>query len=422
VVTWPKGVLAPQEPNHLTMRYLRDNPGIIGGILGLVVLFAYYILTWLAVGKDPEKGTIIPRYEPPKGFSPAAVRYLRRMSFDDAAFTAAIISLAAKGALTIDKDGRVFVLKASADSAAAPLSPDERQLVSKLFKNGNTLRLQQENHVQLTEAKQALQSSLSVTLETQYFLRNTGFWVLGLLISALPILVTALGSQLHPAAAFLIFWVSGWSVGVAALISMVISCFTGRRIMQGLFLSAFAAPFVAGEIFGLFMLWLTAGGWFVSIFIITIACHAAFYHLLKRPTAMGRQTLDEIEGFREYLTVAEEDRLNLLNPPEQTPQLFERFLPYAFALDADQQWSQSFDAALAKAAQIEGRPGTSYRPSWYAAGVGAGAFSAAAFSNQLSSAFSSAVSSASTAPGSSSGSGGGGSSGGGGGGGGGGGW
>lgn len=422
VVTWPKGFLAPPPAQNLTLRYVRDNLGIFGGLLGLLALLVYYVLTWLAVGKDPEKGTIIPRYEPPKGFSPAAVRYLRRMGFDDSTFTAGMIGLAAKGALTIEKDGQVFVLKATPGTPPETLSSEERQLLTKLFRLGNSLRLQQTNHRILGEAKQALQSSLSLALETKYFLRNTGFWILGLLVSALPLLLTALGSELPPVALFLILWLSFWSIGVAVLLSVVVSAFSGRRYLQGVFMSAFALPFVAGELFALSALWLTAGGLVVSIFAITIAAHTAFYHLLKRPTAIGQQTLDEIEGFREYLTVAEADRLNLLNPPQQTPELFEQFLPYAFALDAEQQWSESFDAVLAKAAQAEGKPASSYRPSWYAAGVGAGAFSAAAFSNQLSSAFASAVSSASTAPGSSSGSGGGGSSGGGGGGGGGGGW
>jgi|GEM_PF-2339514 hypothetical protein len=32
--------------------------------------------------------------------------------------------------------------------------------------------------------------------------------------------------------------------------------------------------------------------------------------------------MDEMEGFREYLKVAEEERLNLENPPEKTPELF----------------------------------------------------------------------------------------------------
>jgi uncharacterized membrane protein YgcG len=181
-----------------------------------------------------------------------------------------------------------------------------------------------------------------------------------------------------------------------------------------------AIPFSFGSIAGLMILATAAGIPAAVIFLLTVVAHAAFFHYLKRPTLLGRQTLDEIEGFHEYLSVAEEERLNLLNPPGRTPELFERFLPYAFALNCEQQWSRAFDAILAQAAQEPGQRGTTYRPAWYSGDTGA--FSASSFSDQLSSSFAGAVSSASTAPGTSSGSSGGGSSGGGGGGGGGGGW
>jgi uncharacterized membrane protein len=106
-----------------------------------------------------------------------------------------------------------------------------------------------------------------------------------------------------------------------------------------------------------------------------------------------------------------------LNPPEKTPELFERYLPYAFALDVEQAWSEQFSGILQSVADPHGE----YSPAWYSGATTHG-LGAAGFVSGLGSSLSGAISSSSTAPGSSSGSGGGGSSGGGGGGGGGGGW
>jgi uncharacterized membrane protein len=142
-----------------------------------------------------------------------------------------------------------------------------------------------------------------------------------------------------------------------------------------------------------------------------------FYHLLKAPTLRGRKVMDQIEGFKMYLSVAEKDRLNLLNPPEKTPELYERYLPYALALDVENEWGEQFAEVLARA-QVDGQP---YSPSWYS-GRSWDVSRTSGFSDSLGSDFAGAISSSSTAPGSSSGSGGGGSSGGGGGGGGGSGW
>jgi UDP-N-acetylmuramoylalanine-D-glutamate ligase len=63
--------------------------------------------------------------------------------------------------------------------------------------------------------------------------------------------------------------------------------------------------------------------------------------------------MDEIEGFKEYLGVAEEDRLNALNPPDKTPELFERFLPYAVALDVENAWAKRFAGVTALPHRLE---------------------------------------------------------------------
>jgi uncharacterized membrane protein len=122
-------------------------------------------------------------------------------------------------------------------------------------------------------------------------------------------------------------------------------------------------------------------------------------------------------GFKDFLEIAEKDELNLRNPPEKTPELFETLLPFALALGVDQQWSERFAAVLAS---IRNPDGSAYRPSWYS-----GRWSVSNLSKtttQLSSGLNSAIRSSVSPPGSSSGGGGGGFSGGGGGGGGGGGW
>ena len=132
---------------------------------------------------------------------------------------------------------------------------------------------------------------------------------------------------------------------------------------------------------------------------------------------LGRRLLDEVAGFREYLEIAEKDEMNLRNPPEKTPQLFEAYLPFALALGVEQQWAERFTRIFAG---LAGQTGTAWQPSWYNGSWNSSNFSASAAG--LSSSLGNAIESAVSPPGSSSGGGGGGFSGGGGGGGGGGGW
>jgi hypothetical protein len=60
----------------------------------------------LRVGKDPAKGLIIPLYEPPNNMSPASVRFVSEMGYDNKIFTSTIVSLAVKGYLKIEEEGK----------------------------------------------------------------------------------------------------------------------------------------------------------------------------------------------------------------------------------------------------------------------------------------------------------------------------
>ena len=360
VVNWPKGFVAQPTRGETIRAILEANLGIALGAAALLLALIYFVVTWTMVGRDPKPGTIIPLYEAPKGFSPAAVRYLARMGFDSRTLTAAILNLAVKGKLTIHEyDGKNYTLMRT-DAGIDGLAHEEVGLLCKLFEDGPRLALLQVNCETLQDATAELKQRLAATEEKIYFVRNLLFWLPGLLLTLL-----AVG----------ILWIGATGTG----------------------LSGAPLPWVIGlTVIGLFMAGL-------------------FYNLLKAPTSQGRQILDLIDGFKLYLSVAEKDRLNLENPPERTPALFEAFLPYALALGVEQKWSEQFASVLAAAGQEQ------YSPSWYV-GRNWTTTNLVVMTSSMSSSLSSAISSASTAPGSSSGSGGGGSSGGGGGGGGGGGW
>ena len=91
---------------------------------------------------------------------------------------------------------------------------------------------------------------------------------------------------------------------------------------------------------------------FVPLAILALITYA---YLIKRPTEEKLKLQSEIEGFKMYLEMAEKDRINLLNPPDRTPEHFEAMLPYAFALGVQHKWSSIFESILVAAA---------YSPKW----------------------------------------------------------
>jgi uncharacterized membrane protein YgcG len=428
-VGFAKGAVAPPSDATLRAEFVRDNANIFAAGLGVAVLLIFYLAVWWEFGRDPPQGTIIPLFEAPKGFSPSAVRFILRMAYDRKAFAAALINMAVKGYMKVAEDHGEYTLTRTGKSETdAELSTGERAIANALFDNPHdSIELKQTNHSAIANAISALKTSLKNEYEQKYFVTNHGWFFAGLAILAVTGIAAALLSEEAAASGFLLVWLSGWSVGTAFLVHRAFDAWSdvllgpGSRILNffsALFMTAFALPFSAALIFVLFifsssvsflaMLFLIAGG---------IAAYV-FYHLLKAPTLLGAPIRDQIEGFHRYLNTAEKDRLEVLNPPALTPQVFEKCLPYAIALDCENNWSKRFtaEAAAAGVAQSGG-----YVPIWYSGGS-FDRLGTAAFASSIGSALATSTASASTAPGSSSGSGGGGFSGGGGGGGGGGGW
>jgi uncharacterized membrane protein len=169
------------------------------------------------------------------------------------------------------------------------------------------------------------------------------------------------------------------------------------------------ASFTLGAIaFGVIGVMLSHGSPLAIVSVIlTALCIMLFgVHMSKR-SYQGVITKESILGLKEYLRVAEADRIKFHNAPEKKPEVFEKLLPYAMVLGVEKQWADQFKDIYTQ------------EPQWYQGGT-PGHFNTSAFVGSLGSFSSKAGSTLASSPSTSAG--GGGSSGGGGGGGGGGSW
>ena len=357
VVSWPKGFVAEPGRAQKLAWLLSDNVNLLVIFSGVIVLAFYLYFAWLTFGKDPEEGLIVTRYDPPANFSPASLRYIHQMYYDNKVMTAAVVNLAVKGYLRIEESAGLHTLKKTDPGNSPPaLAAGERELFDALFEENDLVILDNEYHRRIGRARSAHRGSLRADYHGRYF-RSNGI------------------------------------VSVPALAIGIVCSIVGLNIGSG------PNVFVIGGI------------------VVMVILFFFFMAIMKRPTPLGRKVLDEMLGFRDYIDIAEKDELNLRNPPEKTPELFERYLPYALAMGLEQRWAERFAGVFA---ELRAPGGGDYRPAWYYGSWDSMNMSQS--TSGISSSLSSAISSSATPPGSSSGGGGGGSSGGGGGGGGGGGW
>ena len=367
VVSWPKGVV--QQYNNFLL-YVRDNLHLLLLLLALLLLCGWYLWCYYVTRRRIKYGAVIPLFHPPQDAGPGALRYMLKMGYDSKCLASNIVNMAVRGLIVIEHvpahmfSKAHYILKKRTDVSVAPTELEQPVL---LCFRPDTCALTQENQVLISAAGKVLSNNYERLYALDYFNENSEYVSIGAVVS----LVAAVVSVLSVSEAYM-------------------------------------------------------DAWFWVLLVVQGILHGIMYAVLPTYSQDGQKFKEQIEGFKMFLSVTEAERLKVIGtPPTKTPELFERYLPYAIALDVEKQWSEQFASVFKDLEQV-GHP---YQPSWYYAGHPFMYADLFFLSNGLGRSLNDAVSVASqpissstSRPGSSSGSGGGGYSGGGGGGGGGGGW
>ena len=329
-------------------------------------LFLYYVIVWLAVGRDPKPGALVSRYDAPEGLSPAAIRYIMTSGSDRKTLVAVLLSLAAKKCIDLRPQGDSYVATRLVGGAPDALAAEEKLTFNFLFDPTTRQKLKQLG-LQPSDAESsaldkqasiqpydkgnsALVSAIQQTLCSQYrgkyFKSNLGFIALGVLGSAAliaKIAAAAGGSDLVWLSMEFLF------AGVICSALVMVNLVPGiRDILAGRMSAVNAAWFLLGLVviscllagFGYAVLQHSNAD-YVELLATLLPIHAIWAHLVKVPTLQGRRTMDDILGFREFLLAAEQDRLDKLNHPDLTPQYLNACLPYAVALDVKEAWGDA---------------------------------------------------------------------------------
>lgn len=330
VAGFPKGTITEPTAWQKALARARDNWIVI---LPFVVLITMYLI-WRKYGKDPKgSGIVTAQYEAPDNLSPMEISVIAKQQISNTAIPAEIIYLATHGYLKINRtekkklglfnshDYELTKLKNPGDD----LTEAEKTLLDGLFEDGDFTSMNdlKGKHTLGKAISAASKQTYTSLVKKGYFPRN-------------------------PNTLKAVFLAIAFLVGI-----------WGSGFLGGLF-------GVYGVVSGI-----------VSAIII-----ALFGIAMPMRTPKGVATRDLVLGLKEYMNVAEKDRLAFHNAPEKNPQLFEKLLPFAIALGVDKAWSKQFEGIYTG------------NPSWYS-DASHGAFNAAVFSSSIGD-FSSAVSSASS--------------------------
>lgn len=179
VVGFPKGLVSEPGIFRRAGWFFSQNKGAGAGVLGLALMLGFLCWRWRSVGRDPQPGPKFPRYDAPKGMSPAAVRFVDRQGYDDRCFASALLGLASRGYLQIQKQEAGFLLAPT--GRTIELIPSERA-VAPLAASNKVIGKIYDAQVQAARANH--ERELRLLYEERAFSRNMGSFTIGVLIGA----------------------------------------------------------------------------------------------------------------------------------------------------------------------------------------------------------------------------------------------
>jgi uncharacterized membrane protein YgcG len=352
---------------------------VIYAILGIgIALLGFF---WFRFGRDPKHVQTV-EFDPPEGITPAELGYIIDGVSDKNDLVSLIIYFAHKGYLTIapvDEKNKDFILTKLKEL------PETSKTYEHTFFNG-LFADSLSGQVQLSElgegfypsfvaAKSQLQEEFIQKKENRIFALSS----IAARFGAFAIILVAIGG------AFLMvgFLTGSFEVGALSLVpialllfSYLISCseydkkYIRNKTTQTitLMISLVLLLVASGVAFGIVLYYSEQ----LVAAILVAALAAAGYpatRYMRRRTKRGAMLLGKILGFKEFIRVAEVDRIKKL--VEQNPSYFYDVLPYAYVLGLSKKWARKFE-------NIAMEP-----PAWYGGSFGNQAFSTLVFLNVM---------------------------------------
>jgi uncharacterized membrane protein YgcG len=375
VLAFDKGLVAAPSSEDTTWWFIRDNLNTIIGFGGLVVIFLYYLRSWVAVGRDPPKGVMVPRWDPPEGLSPALVNYIDNRGFSGAGWTAlsaSALDLAVRGYVELEDLDRSITIRRTDKRVEGKLQSGEAALIAAIPSAGDALVIDKANGKKVQSVGNRFRQAIEKEHRNKYYLSNTGYTALGIGLSIAVVVCLFIFGDLQEDVYALIFVPTFFSVFFGTFTIGLVNSFRRGRSLFSKIITVVALAligFVALSTMALMLISMWMDLESTHQFPVLVAfggillVNLLFFFIMGAPTPLGRKLMDGIEGLRTYLTLAEKDRMNMAGAPTMSPSHFEKLLPYAVALGVEKPWSQAFETWLATAAA--GAAAASYSPGWY---------------------------------------------------------
>lgn len=284
------------------------------GVLGL-----YFLLTGLAVKRNPPSDSIMPRFDGITGMTPAEANFAASLGAKkDKTLALALLQATVSGYCSFDPQSPNTLLK-----NRAPKNDEERILDKFLT---FPLHVGRFYNPRAAQAQNALNKLLREKTR-DCFKTNKIFTVSGALLAAFLLIKGAYDEQMTDLLIYFAFYLPFFIVAS----TMALQNFKNRKFS---FATVFMVVFISFH-FATMMLAKMNGFPAIAAFYAAAAATVPIYGaLIKRLTEKGRDIADHIQGIRLFLK----------SSAQISAEKTEKLMPYAVLLDMESEWSDKIKA------------------------------------------------------------------------------
>lgn len=319
--------------------------------LGILLLLSVALFLMYGKGRKPVP---VVTFNPPDGLNSAEIGYILDGIADDKDIISLILYWASTGKLRfeIDDDDEITLVKLSGISKKA--DSYKRDMYNALFKSGDSIKLSElKNFGDVVES-----TKIGVRNHFEYKSKNSIYTAssktvsnLIKVLSILPVFlcVLKLGIDKPLDIELNLILIGGFlfAIGLSFLMFRISNTITQwntltKKQRTARMILWILAAFIASIIF-IFVIILAFGE--IAMVLLAILSLILMTYLstkCKRMTDHGYKLVNETLGFREFINLAEKDRLNEL--VQQDPQYFYSILPYAYVLGVSDKWCKKFES------------------------------------------------------------------------------
>jgi energy-converting hydrogenase Eha subunit E len=352
------------------------------GITGLIILIFYFLLVRLFLKKNSitvKNGTSDYSENIPNNLSPASIRYIYEMGYDDRTFAIALINIAVKGHIDIINNGKIYKIERRDFSAADKLSEDEALLLNTLMGNETAIQLISKNHRIIRDAMTKHHNLLEKDHKKKYFATNKKWFNLGVAIVGATLMTLAFTEYTLPKALLTFIIITVFTFASFILNYALLKLFDFYNNFEISFISnstffismrnskeayLFAILAIESSMVIFLMSYLDMVN-IITLYLASLVC-AIFSDYLISPNSEGKNLINKIVNLKEFITHGElldtDSKYDSIQISQKIS-AFDNYLPYTIALGVETEWGDHYSLMFNNNNNTDDLPG--YSPHWY---------------------------------------------------------